>query len=73
MQLAMALSVSLRESEYLTRLKETETLIEAGLEQEVVSSCKQLEDFGFKTSKSCDVKPHKSEFFLRTTFVLRSL
>ena len=62
MQLAMALSASLRESEYFTKLKEAETLLEAGLEQEAVVSCRQLEDFGFKTSKPCDTKPPKSEF-----------
>lgn len=68
MQLAMALSASLRESEFLTRLKETETLIEAGLEQEVVQSCKQLEDFGFKTSKQSDIRPPKSEFLVYCFF-----
>ena len=50
LQLAMALSASLRESEMMDKMRETETLLEAGLEKEALSQCKKLENFGFVPS-----------------------
>ena len=41
----MALSASLRESEFMNKVKYTKSLLEAGLEKEALSECKQLENF----------------------------
>lgn len=60
LELAIALSASLRESEMMAKLRETETLLEAGLEKEALSQCKQLEDFGFISSSAAEPNLYKS-------------
>lgn len=72
LELGMALSASLRESEVENKLRETENLLEAGLEQEAMFQCKHLEDFGFISSKSVDLESQKSNvsFFFYAFFII---
>lgn len=44
----------------MAKARETETLLEAGLEKEALSQCKQLEDFGFVASKPTEPTSLKS-------------
>lgn len=51
LELAIALSTSLRESEIMNKIQEKETLIEAGIEPETFTQFKNLEDYGFASNK----------------------
>jgi hypothetical protein len=61
LQLAMALSASLREAEEREMLQEVNCLLEAGLGHEVVEQQKQiLERFGFRSSRPAILAPSSS-------------
>lgn len=47
LDLAIAMSMSLQESKEAEIIKESETLLEAGLEKEAIEKRKTLESFGF--------------------------
>lgn len=54
LELGIALSESLRQSEIMNKIQEKETLIEAGIEPETLTQYKNLEDFGFATNKPAE-------------------
>lgn len=57
MDLAIAMSVSLQESKEAEIIKESETLLEAGLENEAIQKRKTLENFGFVSNQPVKCKP----------------
>lgn len=57
------MSVSLQESKEAEIIKESETLLEAGLEKEALDKRKTLESFGFVSTQPVKSKPKIGMYF----------
>lgn len=62
LDLAIAMSVSLQESKEAEIIKESESLLEAGLEKEAIEKRKTLESFGFLTNQPVKSKLKGSSY-----------
>lgn len=62
MDLAIAMSVSLQESKNAEIIKQSETLLEAGLENEALEKRKTLENFGFISNQPIKSKPNSCKY-----------
>lgn len=56
------MSVSLQESKNAEIIKESETLLEAGLEKEALEKRKTLENFGFISNQPIKSKPNSCKY-----------
>lgn len=63
LDLAIAMSVSLQESKNAEIIKESENLLEAGLEKEALEKRKTLENFGFISNQPVKSKPKSCMYF----------